>query len=70
VNKPSFGALGFAGWHHTLAYQGDWSISSNMVRWGGLAGVVAHCCAPLSVSMHTLLAPPVTAMSWRHNAVS
>src|SRR3712207_1980923 len=32
--------------------------------------VVADYRAPLSVSTRTLLAPPVTAMSWRHDAAS
>ena len=39
------GALGLAGWHHTPCLkgveQGGVGMSSEMVRWGGLAGVLA-----------------------------
>jgi hypothetical protein len=61
VNKPSFGALGFAGWHHSLVSgapsRAGAGISSDMVRWGGLAGVAAGVMFGLS-GILTFIAPP------------
>jgi hypothetical protein len=61
VNKPSLGALGLVGWHHTFdlsgVEQGGVGMSSEMVRWGGLASVAAAVRFVLS-GILTFIVPP------------